>query len=169
MRNEDIEKLFNTKMDSLEELMIEKIEHNRDYVGGRLDEVIRQQKVANGSVNKLKEESELCKIHRTEGAVRARNWGTFRKFLYVIIPCALFLMGLSVRDHFKLEGVEGHIENVQAELILYVEAKSRAYESMSKGNYESIIDLDAAQEKLDSFLIDKYKVRSLRENTLPEF
>ncbi len=78
-------------------------------------------------------------------------------------------MGLSVRDHFKLEGVEGHIENVQAELILYVEAKSRAYESMSKGNYESIIDLDAAQEKLDSFLIDKYKVRSLRENTLPEF
>ncbi len=34
MRNEDIEKLFNTKMDSLEELMIEKIEHNRDYVGG---------------------------------------------------------------------------------------------------------------------------------------
>ena len=89
--------------------------------------------------------------------------------MFVIVPVAFTLMGIGINDHYNIKNLEEHSEDVQAELLLHIERKSRSYESLSKGNLESIMSLDSAQQKIDSLLIEKYQVRSSRGSSLSEF
>ena len=158
-------------------LLEEKVNHNKDYVGAKMDEMINHQKRTNGRVLSLEGESEKCKEHRTEDAVNKRMWGRMRAFLYVLVPSVLILVGLQVKAYFEVQNkvdVETFIK-MQADLTLLVEAKTRAQESLAKTNAQDIAhtnqyvaEIKAAQDEIDKFLYEKYRVRGPNDK-LPEF
>ncbi len=163
---------MSAKIEAQGTLLEEKMARANDRISNQLDEVIRHQKVSNGNVADLQKEAEKNKKHRIEAAV-IPIWR--RIPLYVVIPVVFTIAGFAVNDHYTIKDLKRHTVsdsaflNVQSDWWMHTEKKSRAYESMTKGNYNAIQTLDSAQAKIDSFLIEKYRVRSLRENSLPEF
>ena len=158
---------ISAKIDAQGVLLEEKMKRDREYISERLEEVIRHQKTANGNVARLQEESDKCREHRVIADSKIPWWK--RVPVIVAASVAFTVMGIGIDDHYNIKALEKHNSEIQQNIWSYVEAKSRSYESMTKGNYEAIRSLDSAQAKIDSFLIEKYRVRSLRGNQLPEF
>ena len=179
MQNIEIKELLDAKFTHLSAeiqaqgtLLEEKMKHSSDYMGVKMDEMIEHQKRTNGRVVALEKEAVACKKHRTLAEIAP--W--YKKLpTYILIPVLFTLIGVGVDDHYTIKSLEKHTVSdslfldVQADWWMHTEAKSRAYESMTKGNYEAIRALNESQAKIDSFLIEKYRVRSLRGNTLPDF
>ena len=163
MENNALKELLNEKFDHINT----KIEDQKEYLGGRIDEGISLQKIANGNVAALQEESEKCKKHRAIADSKTPWWKKLPMF--IVIPVAFTIMGIGINDHYNLKNLETNSQESQAKILLHIEKKSMAYEYMSKCKLESIMTLDSAQAKIDSFLMEKYRVRSITGNSLPEF
>ena len=166
------------KIEAQGTLFEEKLAHAQDHMEDKLDEIIKHQKTANGHVANLQEESERCKEYRVKASVTP----LWKKIpLYVVIPVIFTIIGLNVRAFIDLEDVkknkvekETYIES-QSQLILLVEAKTRAQESLAKTNKQDIEhinqylqEIKTAQDQIDELIYEKFRTRGTNER-LPEF
>ena len=100
-----------------------------------------------------------------------------RKLFLVLIPTIILTGGgVILRDHFLIKNKVDKIEYTesQASLILLVEKKTRALESLAKGNTKDITNLNRSvdkiegyQREIDKYLRDKYRTRG--DNVLPKY
>ncbi len=169
---------MSAKIEAQGTLLEEKINHNREYIGGRLDEVIRRQKIANGDVKDLKEEAETCKAYREVASI-IPFWKKIP--LFVVIPIIFTIMGLSVRSFIDLENVKDHkvdkemYRDERNDILLIIERKTQAQESLAKTNKQDIVHIEQylqeikeAQDQIDILLYEKFRVRGSND-MLPEF
>ena len=101
-----------------------------------------------------------------------------RKLLWVLIP--IFIVGIggkATADHFILKNKVDRIEfhEGHAALILLVEKKTRAFESLAKTNAqeighqrELIERIEVYQKDIDKYLRHEYRKRGTRD-TLPSY
>jgi len=101
-----------------------------------------------------------------------------RKLLFILVP--LFIVGIGgkgLADHFTIKNKVDRLEYMEAqgELILLVEKKTRAIESLAKTNAQEISHqkelikrIEKYQESIDKYLRDTYRNRGSR-NTLPSY
>ena len=143
--------------------MEEKIAHNKEYMGSRLDEVIRQQKVANGRVGKLEAGAEKFREHLTEETVRDKNLSWIRRGLYVVLVLALPVMGAQVKDHFTIKDLRRH--SVSDSAFYYMRAD---FYRLYQENAKDIKELKKDSEAIDEFLREKFGVHTVRGKTLAD-
>ena len=185
MNNIDLKDLLDAKfthmaakIEAQGTLTEEKINHTKEYIGERIDEVVRQQKIANHRVNKLEGETEKCKEFRAIAGVTP----LWKKLpIYILVPIIFTLVGVGINDHYAVRDLESHsvadstFLSVQASLMMHVEAKTRAMESLAKTNSNDIAhitqyiaEIRAAQDEIDKVLYREFRVRGPNDK-LPEF
>ncbi len=104
-----------------------------------------------------------------------------RSILKVLIPTLFVVAGLQVKAYFDVQSLKkdkmDRIEYIEANasLILLVEKKTRAIESLAKSNVQEISHLnedvgkiESYQKEIDKLLREKYTSRGMVQ-TLPEY
>ena len=110
MQNTEIKELLDAKFTHLSAiiqtqgaLMEEKISHNNDYIGAKMDEMIEHQKRTNGRVVALESDAMDCRKHRTISEVAP--W--YRKLpIFIMIPVVFTLIGVGIDDHYTIKYLE---------------------------------------------------------------
>ena len=145
----------------------------------KLDEVITHQKTANSRTSKIEEKCEDYDEYLILDHAQTPLWKKFP--LYVLVSILFTIVGLGIRTFIDVAELKNHTIsdttyiNAQASLIMHVEAKTRAMESLAKTNAADIIhvtqyikEMKTAQDSIDQFLYAYFRVRG-PEEMLPEF
>ena len=100
-----------------------------------------------------------------------------KKVLIVLLPSVLLLGGADwAKTHYTMKNKVDRVDFLRghAEVVLLIEKKTRAIESLSKGNKEDIIEMkqlireiDGYQHEIDKYLREHYRVRG--NSSLPEY
>jgi len=101
-----------------------------------------------------------------------------KNLLIVIVPFFVSFMVMIVVDHFTIKECQKHKvdklewQQNEADLLLFIERKTRAYESLGVANAKDIQlifeEIEEYQEKIDQHIIKAFAQRG-GDNTLPEF
>jgi len=101
-----------------------------------------------------------------------------KNLLIVIVPFFVSFMVMIVVDHFTIKECQKHKvdklewQQNEADLLLYIEKKTRAFESLAKSNakdIDSIIkEIDELQEKIDKRIYEAFAQRGVKQ-LMPKF